>query len=939
MDIQLLASLLITDTMILSFSGFIPPSEVELGEICKPGNVGSDFRAKWLDADAVVKLFIPDASHSTFEREVRVWQQLRHPNVLKLYGVCQAASDVNFFVCEYASQGSLIEYVNTSYSLGESKPPLMWKYLHEAALGLEYLHERGIAHGDLRCSNILIGSDGVAKLSNFGLTGSMKEWNSVGVVGSMHWQSPEVLEGDPPSRESDVYSLGMCILEAESGKKPWSKMDVLWIRNWKLKWNVDAHTSVPYDEDDSFNPGAKFTFVKSADPYYVRRSREFVWRMCCQGPHERPSLPSIISKLEHLAIEESSDGLESACSIDDYLSGQMKEQWLKLQTCMNECDNVQHRQIFDKLMYAYDRLRESKQNERLLDQFCSLLNDAYLTVTMTPEQARMLRLTSARATTTSIYSFNWRFSALLKGMGESTSEETKTSWQQQHRDQAAAFVSGVTDAVLLSQGLKSVEEKAAFLQMLNVEMESPQDKYTNEQLDVMKKTYEEMESRLKLEVEGDVANLTPEWFIPWYELLLDKGKHLGTGSFGCVFRAKWLDSDVVVKQVLLPGSGGNSEDANDFDSVCGPIDQTPIDRQTAAERRETKTMFRREADIWFGFSHPHVVRLFGACHIGSPFFVCEYATHGTLDKYLRKRPDELWTKLWEAALGVQYLHARGVVHGDLKGNNIVIGSDLKAKVTDFGLSSLADGQDISLISCALHWVAPECLVDKKGEKARIKTTFKSDVYSFGMCIVEALRVVEAVGAGKPSYGCVPWGDNAAVKYNVTHGKLPPRPKCEDGQWGLIERMCSAKPEERIKISTVVAELERLANDTNTQPDHVTDRTDSANQGSVALVTAAARKLLTEWRSSTEEHNISLALSYDSLWEHINYVREQMAGGGHAAAYWSAFHSLAVEARASTANLKSVRRDLISLTQATMKCYALRRRLDKLCDVALVCRAK
>ncbi|KAE8889224.1 hypothetical protein PF003_g26625 [Phytophthora fragariae] len=524
-------------------------------------------------------------------------------------------------------------------------------------------------------------------------------------------------------------------------------------------------------------------------------------------------------------------------------------------------------------------------------------------------------------------------------MGESTSEETNMSWQQQHHEQTAAFASGITDTVLLLQDLKSVEEKAAFLQMLKVEIATPQDKYTGEQLETMKKTYEEIESRLGNN--GDAANLTPEWFIPWYELLLDKGNHLGAGSFGSVCRAKWLDSDVVVKQVTLPGSDRNPESAYSFDSLFEPIDQSPLDPQTTAKRTEAQTMFRREADIWFGFSHPHVVRLFGACHIGRPFFVCEYATHGTLDRYLRKHPDELWTKLREAALGVQYLHARGVVHGDLKGNNIVIGSDLKAKVTDFGLSSLADSEDSSAISGALHWVAPECLADKNVENAATKTTFESDVYSLGMCIVEALRVVEAVKTRKPSNGCLPWGviDIVAVKYHVRCGKLPPRPECEDGQWGLIRRMCAAKPEERIKISTVVDELERLANDTNTQANDVTDRMHSANQESVALVTAEARKLLAEWRSNTEQHNVSLVMLYDSLRDRIKSVDELIAEGDHEAACWSAFHSLVVEARASTANLKSTGRDLISLTQATMRCYALCRRLDKLSDVALVCRAR
>ncbi|KAE9261383.1 hypothetical protein PF008_g32864, partial [Phytophthora fragariae] len=66
--------------------------------------------------------------------------------------------------------------------------------------------------------------------------------------------------------------------------------------------------------------------------------------------------------------------------------------------------------------------------------------------------------------------------------------------------------------------------------------------------------------------------------------------------------------------------------------------------------------------------------------------------------YLIKHPAELWLKLLEAAFGVQYLHARGVVHGDLKGNNIVIGGDLKAKVTDFGLSFVANQDTEALVS-------------------------------------------------------------------------------------------------------------------------------------------------------------------------------------------------------------------------------------------------
>ncbi|KAE9015488.1 hypothetical protein PR001_g14896 [Phytophthora rubi] len=457
-------------------SSSIPPSEIELTLFHENGNVGGDFQAKWLDADVAVTLFIPDAIFTSFEDEVRLWQQLRHPNVLKMYGVCEAAAHLKFLVCEYAGNGSLLEHVNST----AVEKATMWKYLYEAALGLEYLHERGIVHAELRCSNILIDFTQMVKIS--------------------------------------------------------------------------------------------------------------------------------------------------------------------------------------------------------------------------PEQARVMRLSSTRATTNSLYAFQWRIQSLMTSLGktEKVETETETRWQQQRNEQIEQFISGVSDTFLLLNALKTVEERSAFLKTLKEEIKTT-GKYSHEQHEVMEKMYDDLASKL----EGDDwSELAPVWFIPWYELVIDEWNKLGEGSFGSVHRAKWLDSDVVVKRVILPGSDSPSDDTfSIYSSLYASEDPSATQiQEDTAKRAEARAMFRREVDIWFGFSHPHVVRLFGACHVGSPFFVCEYATNGTLVSYLGKNPDELWSKLHEAALGVQYIHARGVVHGDLKGNNIVIGSDMKAKVTDFGLSSVGDSEEETLVS-------------------------------------------------------------------------------------------------------------------------------------------------------------------------------------------------------------------------------------------------
>ncbi|EGZ19954.1 hypothetical protein PHYSODRAFT_462389, partial [Phytophthora sojae] len=135
------------------------------------------------------------------------WHGLYHPNVVQPYGARHIGPP--FFACEYAG----------------------------AALGLRYLHAKRIIHRDLMCNNSLVGSDGQAKLTDFGLSTLgvlvsadenhgedaeilLKNGEQV-KIGAVRWKAPEALLGEKATYSSDVYSFGMCILEAVSGKYPW----------------------------------------------------------------------------------------------------------------------------------------------------------------------------------------------------------------------------------------------------------------------------------------------------------------------------------------------------------------------------------------------------------------------------------------------------------------------------------------------------------------------------------------------------------------------------------------------------------------------------------------------------------------------------------------------------------------------------------------------
>lgn len=740
-----------------SCSWELSPFDIEVEQFVDAGHLGAEYLGKWLDTEVVVKLFVSDAANTDFEDKVNLWCTLRHPNVIKLYGACTFRHQC--FVCEYAANGSLPEYLERCDESGRTP----WKFLYEAALGLEYLHERNIVHGSLRGSNILIGSDHLAKLANFDLRNVVLSYFAIENSNLARWVSPENVRGEEPSFASDVFSLGMCVLEAVTGKVPMS------IEQTNLFWRPKRFDELELEIRDIMN----------------ENQRELVLAMCRTNPRERVKIEFVVSKLETFAELEAAalEGYEwqperePLVDISKFKDGEVDRLWREIQILADPIENRLHKDVVDNLQKVYDIFSLSAcsfSNARL---FLDVLYKYRAALDAVPGQNRIYRLSATRATVQNMHEVHQQVGRLLSMLNirDPDRGNHERLWKRHHTNQIEMFISQISQTWLVLNELESKDDRMALHAYLQSELHNHKVHYTTEQLKVLQKACDDIQALSNANI-----RTAPDWFIPWYELVTTDSAWLGEGGFGSVSKARWLDSEVVVKKMLK------------------------ADNQDADQKREMRLMFEREVEIWYGLSHPHIVRLFGACHVGTPFFVCEYATQGTLVEYLSKHPTELWTKLREAALGVQCLHSRGIVHGDLKGNNIVIGSDGKAKVTDFGLSGLAnDASTMGQVSGAVQWVAPECLIKREPQRP----TLASDVYSFGMCIIEALRVVgeEDIQA--------PWGNlpNAAVKYHAcTAKKLPVRPQhCTDEAWNLILRMCAHDPASRIQIVTVVDELEKL----------------------------------------------------------------------------------------------------------------------------------
>jgi serine/threonine protein kinase len=158
------------------------------------------------------------AERARFSAEARTLAQLNHPGLVT---VLDAGShgEQPYLVMEYVDGPSLAEQCDEG-ALPPARVAMIGARVAEA---LAYVHGRGIAHRDVKPSNVLLGPDGRAQLTDFGiarLIGDTARHTSTGVIiGTAAYLSPEQVRGHEVTTSSDVYSLALTLLEALTGSR------------------------------------------------------------------------------------------------------------------------------------------------------------------------------------------------------------------------------------------------------------------------------------------------------------------------------------------------------------------------------------------------------------------------------------------------------------------------------------------------------------------------------------------------------------------------------------------------------------------------------------------------------------------------------------------------------------------------------------------------
>ncbi|KAL9230415.1 hypothetical protein vseg_005769 [Gypsophila vaccaria] len=203
-----------------------------------------------------------------------------------------------------------------------------------------------------------------------------------------------------------------------------------------------------------------------------------------------------------------------------------------------------------------------------------------------------------------------------------------------------------------------------------------------------------------------------EWTIDLRKLYM--GPPFAQGAFGKLYRGTYKGEEVAIK-----------------------ILERPENDQERALLMEQQ--FQQEVMMLATLKHPNIVRFIGACR--KPMVWCivtEYAKGGSVRQFLTKRHNRsvplkiAVNQALDVARGMEYVHGLGLIHRDLKSDNLLIFADKSIKIADFGVARIeVQTEGMTPETGTYRWMAPEMIQHRK-------YTQKVDVYSFGIVLWELI---------------------------------------------------------------------------------------------------------------------------------------------------------------------------------------------------------
>ena len=226
---------------------------------------------------------------------------------------------------------------------------------------------------------------------------------------------------------------------------------------------------------------------------------------------------------------------------------------------------------------------------------------------------------------------------------------------------------------------------------------------------------------------------------------------------------KLLDNRYELKEVI--GTGGMAVVYKAQDHRLNRSVAVKILKSDLAEDAEFRRRFRDESQAVAMLSHPNIVSVYDVSRGEIEYIVMELIDGITLKQYMQRRGKLNWREalhfITQIMRGLGHAHSRGIVHRDIKPQNVMILRDGSVKIADFGIARLESAQQTMTQQAlgSVHYISPE---QAKGDR----TDARSDIYSAGVVLYEMLT------------NRLPFEGDSAVSVAIQHLSSVPLSPCE-----------------------------------------------------------------------------------------------------------------------------------------------------------------
>jgi aurora kinase len=206
----------------------------EIGKALGKGKFGRVYLAKERSSGFICALKVLHKSElqqggvqKQVRREIEIQSNLRHPNVLRLFGHFHDSKRI-FLILEFAGRGELYKHLRKEHRFPEWKAA---QYIAQMAAALKYLHKKHVIHRDIKPENILVGIHGEIKISDFGWSVHAPNNRRQTMCGTLDYLPPEMLK--PGAQDNfynekvDLWSLGVLTYEFLVGEAPFEDTPVM----------------------------------------------------------------------------------------------------------------------------------------------------------------------------------------------------------------------------------------------------------------------------------------------------------------------------------------------------------------------------------------------------------------------------------------------------------------------------------------------------------------------------------------------------------------------------------------------------------------------------------------------------------------------------------------------------------------------------------------